>query len=479
MAERTQARRAFTGDRGPPIVPIYTVNQIGPKRRLLPNGSLLCESVPIARAGWLLYGAGEVPLKADPSSRAIYVHRTEDELFRPETIGSFMGSPVVDEHPPTLDGVTPDNWKRLARGFSTTNVRRGEGEDADCLVADLIVSDKEMIRDIQAGKREVSIGYDADYEQTGPGQGQQLNIIGNHIALVEKGRCGPRCAIGDRSTTTEETQMAADKQPGGTKRRRIDVSTLDGLRAAVDQLVNDNDGDDAGDEGSGLHVHVHTGDSAPKKKAAKKDEDDEDDTSKRLDKVEKMVGDIAGAVTAIGQSVQALASGRHGKTGDADADLDDDGKPLSKDKKLTGDSAALSDSYQELASQCEILAPGLKVPTFDSALPRAKTVDRMCRQRKRALDAFSSTPDGAAFLHAITGDAHPDIEEMDCKEVATIFRAGVQSKSAANQRAAVGDGAGKLPTAAQGVAVTGLPPRTSVAELQASYTKHWQTQTVA
>ncbi len=73
----------------------------------------------------------------------------------------------------------------------------------DILLADLLITDKAAIESVRAGLREVSCGYDADYEQIEPGRGRQRNIIGNHVALVEKGRCGSRCAIGDKDMPTQ------------------------------------------------------------------------------------------------------------------------------------------------------------------------------------------------------------------------------------------------------------------------------------
>ena len=71
------------------------------------------------------------------------------------------------------------------------------------------------------GVTEVSLGYDADYEQTAPGVGRQTNIIGNHVALVERGRCGPRCAIGDRQTVSDkESNMPSVAVKGPALRRR-------------------------------------------------------------------------------------------------------------------------------------------------------------------------------------------------------------------------------------------------------------------
>ena len=42
---------------------------------------------------------------------------------------------------------------------------------------------------------------------TAPGRGRQVNIVGNHCAFVEHGRCGPICATKDHET------IAADLAP--------------------------------------------------------------------------------------------------------------------------------------------------------------------------------------------------------------------------------------------------------------------------
>ena len=80
------------------------------------------------------------------------------------------------------------------------NPRRGDGQQlsSDFLYADLLIHDPTIIQDIRSkAKREVSAGYDAEYRETAPGEGYQHDIIGNHVALVMRGRCGPSCSIGD------------------------------------------------------------------------------------------------------------------------------------------------------------------------------------------------------------------------------------------------------------------------------------------
>ncbi|STM37643.1 putative phage-like protein [Escherichia coli] len=58
------------------------------------------------------------------------------------------------------------------------NVRRGTGEQSDLMLADLIVKDENAIQLIEDGLREVSCGYDAEYEQTEPGKAEQVDITG-------------------------------------------------------------------------------------------------------------------------------------------------------------------------------------------------------------------------------------------------------------------------------------------------------------
>lgn len=174
----------------------YTVEQLSPKISETPEGFLLCESVPVARTGEMTYKAGEVPVK--DRGGVVTIKRTEDVVFDDVTIRSFEGKPVTLDHPD--DFVTPENWTELAHG-TVQNVRRGTGEQDDLLLADLLITTVKAIELVKSGLREVSCGYDADYAELEAGLGEQKNIIGNHIALVDKGRAGSRCAIGDKAST--------------------------------------------------------------------------------------------------------------------------------------------------------------------------------------------------------------------------------------------------------------------------------------
>lgn len=90
--------------------------------------------------------------------------------------------------------VTPDTSKKYTEG-TAQNIRRS-ADEKDLLIADLIIYDKELIKKIEEGKREISCGYECDYVLV-DGTYCQTNIRGNHIAVVDAGRAGHRVRIKD------------------------------------------------------------------------------------------------------------------------------------------------------------------------------------------------------------------------------------------------------------------------------------------
>jgi len=185
--------------------PFYTVESLGPSQKLTPEGFLIIHNVPLARTGPQLYSEREVPVKGDSAGRVI-IDRDPEEVFRPETIASLQGKPVAVEHPD--EDVTPTNYKELAVGH-VINPRRGEGPLDNLLLADLMITCPDAIKAIRSKQlREVSVGYEADYEDGGNGRGRQRNILANHLALVRDGRCGPICRIGD---SADQLHNFADK----------------------------------------------------------------------------------------------------------------------------------------------------------------------------------------------------------------------------------------------------------------------------
>lgn len=207
-----------------------TTEKISPLKEKTPEGYLLCRDVPISRVGSFEYSAAEVGL---PNiGHAVQVWRPEEQIFNPETIASFEAKPVVIGHARFAD---PDNWREIAVG-TTQNVRRGEGDKSDFLLADLLLTDRKAIEVVESGDlKEVSCGYDADKQETPQGI-EQIGIVGNHVALVVSARCSG-CKIGDGSMTTSlKTRL----------RKLFRDGNEDAFNEEVDKLqVQDDDAPDA------------------------------------------------------------------------------------------------------------------------------------------------------------------------------------------------------------------------------------------
>lgn len=147
------------------------------------------------------------------SEAPIPVYRSEDEVFSPASVASFEGKPLTNEHPPQW--LEPSNINSYMKGV-VNNVRRGVGDESDLLLGDIIVYDPALISQIEAGKRELSSGY--DYEcvphPTEEGKFIQQCIRGNHVAAVTAGRAGSRVAAKD------------EKPEGGKKSMKPDRNTI-------------------------------------------------------------------------------------------------------------------------------------------------------------------------------------------------------------------------------------------------------------
>lgn len=141
---------------------------------------------PFARVGKQDYRASEL---GQPGDALVIVDRPAEEVAA--SAPSFEGVPVTVDHPPTaLDAETAEQAAvGLVSGVQfddTTGQLRG----------DFLLWDAEAIRAVADGLRELSAGYQADYEPVGAGGFRQRNIRGNHVALVERGRAGSAVRIG-------------------------------------------------------------------------------------------------------------------------------------------------------------------------------------------------------------------------------------------------------------------------------------------
>lgn len=122
--------------------------------------------------------------------------RLPEDLFHFDSLASYEGAPVTDDHPPEM--VTATNARTYQRGTSMTQGRR----DGDHVAVDLQIVDENLIAKVGNGKVELSNGYQVKLDPTSgvhPLYGRydciQRDIRLNHIAVVDVGRAGPTSRI--------------------------------------------------------------------------------------------------------------------------------------------------------------------------------------------------------------------------------------------------------------------------------------------
>jgi hypothetical protein len=195
----------------------YCAVRISEHMALDANGTLICLAAPICRSGYQTYKASEVdPQSGDDTEMDIL--RPVAEVTSPATIASFEGVDLTLRHPAKF--IDPDTHAWSALGHAQ-NVRVGpKDKDGNVqLVADLFIKDRSLQEAIERGVRDLSCGYRYDLVQLSNGDWAQVNIRGNHIAVVEDGRAG--------------TSKIMDSKDGGD----MDNAKLDRLCGLLEQLL--------------------------------------------------------------------------------------------------------------------------------------------------------------------------------------------------------------------------------------------------
>lgn len=191
----------------------------------------LTAPVVLARTGIQTYYGYELGLN-DRALDKINVYRSPEEVFSDAAISSYQNLVITNDHP--SEEVNVDNVKRLQVG-SVSNVIR----DGNVIRGIATITDKDQIKKTQSGKVEVSLGYLQDlkqFNQTVDGvfcEFQQTNIRGNHLANVDKGRCGATCRISNDNNS-------GGKLPTTITIDGIDYTTDDKqLSQAINKLMKD------------------------------------------------------------------------------------------------------------------------------------------------------------------------------------------------------------------------------------------------
>ena len=457
----------------------YTIESISENRSYTPEGYLLCEGATLSRTGSMLYKADEVPVTAG-SDGLVTVVRYDEDVFKPEAVASANGKSVCNNHPAEGQDITPENWRALEVGV-ILHPRRGTGEKHDCLVADLLIKDEKAIKLIESGKVQLSCGYDADYEEIKPGYARQFGIIINHVAIVENGRCGPRCAIMDEDTLklkspsgTGNEKMTGDinsalanlsaalnksnlTRDNGSMADEQEILTLalEGLNNRLADLErrlpvrdrrrrdDDDDDDDRRSRDRRHHNDRYSRDdddddwrSRDRRDARRRDDDDDDDDRRsRDDDDDRRSRDRRDVRRRDDDDDDRRSRDRRDVRRDDDDDahftdkrtrnneLEVEAGEKNKDRvHKAKDSALLEDSWKETISLAECLLPGVQAPKFTRDAKPGDTLTALCEFRKSVLSATFTKPEGRALILELNRGEAPDFKGMSCAAARSLFR---------------------------------------------------------
>ncbi|OON35611.1 hypothetical protein BTJ39_22305 [Izhakiella australiensis] len=376
----------------------YFTTRLGNTRYEMSDGSLLCKDVPIARTGTQLYHESELDGIEGDEDGEIVVTRDADEVFRPETLASFEGMAFTLGHPDEM--INPGNWKEHAHGH-IQNVRRGTGDKADFMLADIHIKTKDAIQAVIDGLQQISMGYDADYEQTAPGVARQHSITGNHCAGVPKGRAGIRCSIGDSIFMTNKNQGWLTQLKRAIKTRDAD-GLADLVENAPAELV-----EPSLDLARAANITINPAQPMPPEKELGGLTTDESEGGAQT------TSELEAKVDALALLVQQLITP---STETTDSEGDDDDEKDEK-KKSTTDAAY----HQGVVARAELILPGVKLPEGG----------KLAAFKRSTMDEAFKTPEGQALLAPLVGSS-PDFSKMPKSTLDAVFVSASEIAKARN-----------------------------------------------
>lgn len=397
-----------------------------------PEGFLLCLNVPIARTGVQKYYGHEIGLdSADPNySKVVKVYRLAEDVMNSAAVKSFEGKPFTNDHP--AETVTPQNYTVYDKGHLQN--LRASGHH---VVADIMAKESNVISLIRSKqKRQVSAGYFCDYVPYKDGY-RQVNIRGNHLALVDKGRAGPKVCINDsvlESKKGAKSTMAMTKKQAQKKALHIlaqSVTDADEFVELTEMLSLD---------ASAVEIPPVK----PEGKKAEnglmkallgtlfsKDEDDDESGKEGDDESKKTEDALNKRIDKLESTMDAILVALKGKAADSDDDEEDDEKPKTEDSDSGDDDEDWSDEDKQKAQDEALKAVIDEMKPFIKVLPEAKQKEAKDALRKQLKKGDTATNVYAAIAAGAKKKPVNDADAIDYHALATDI---MQRNNAQNRK---------------------------------------------
>lgn len=423
-----------TNDYASPIK-FHVTQSLSDRKHLTAEGFLIIENVPVGRTGEMLYRPEDLPgLKGGPDG-IVRVQRTADALFNPSFLASLNGKSIINNHTARGEDVTPANWKERSVGVML-NPRPGTADLSDCAVVDFLVTDPGIISFTRDTSVDVSLGYDAEYIpiKGKPGYYQQVDMIGNHGALVAKGRCGPRCSTGDRAHDADDSihqpQQEIQMKAKPSFWERLRAAAKGGQADEVENLISE--GEQSGAENPTTIVNLHGMPTQDDNTVPGYFSEHVESNNARFSALEEMISDLSQqlitAKTTRDCADQELAA-QTVLSNELEAEAPEEFKAVAAKAQ---DSEFLADTFQQTIAAAEILAPGMRMPAFDPKAHPSKSLEVLTGIRRKALDMASFNTETRVFLDEAVGGKDLDTAKMSTDQVRTLFLSASSWRKSAN-----------------------------------------------
>lgn len=270
------------------------------------NGFWIIKKNPISKEGVFPYLGHTISADCEPN-KVYKVYRSGKTLKESVPTWDNPPKPFIEDH------------EMLGEGFTAVDDRHVQGvisnpvyEDG-VLYADIAVYSESLKEAIENGKKELSLGYFCKYKkESGTFDGEeydyvQEDMVGNHIALVDAGRCGSDVKVFDSRCTMDRLDLGIDEGENLPLKKNAEsgiIESTKGLTETKDEtmanirkkiqaiLAKDSDDTEKVDELTEL-VEKTAKDEAEKEEEKKaldkcgKDEDDSEKEKKAEDKCGK------------------------------------------------------------------------------------------------------------------------------------------------------------------------------------------------
>lgn len=172
------------------------------------NGFWSIKHNPISKEGVFPYLGHTISDDCEPN-KVYKVYRPAKTLADSVETWDNPPKPFIDDHEMLGEGFTPVD-DRPVQGI----IYNPECKDG-VLYADIAVYSEDLKQNIENGKKELSLGYFCKYKkERGVFKGEvydyvQYDMVGNHIALVDAGRCGSDVKVFDHKCTMDSLDLGS------------------------------------------------------------------------------------------------------------------------------------------------------------------------------------------------------------------------------------------------------------------------------